>query len=236
MLALISREPALSHEPLSGLPCAMPRTHVVQSLSMALWALPVLVAGAYLALSPVRAAHVQQSAAADFRPEPPAASETLKISPQRWPGSAELLQASRFERPAAAKHPARIVLDRTAPGPRTHTFRFRDVAVVDATHLRAEGMILTLAGVMPPDDGAMCKRIDGVMESCAERAASRLAVLVQGRTVVCRVTLEASGQPPQGECRAEKIDLVDDLVRLGLVRRISGLEADATSSRRSVRL
>ena len=78
---------------------------------------------------------------------------------------------------------------------------------------------MALAGVEPLDHDAKCKRLDGVQEACSTRAASRLEVLTRGRTVTCRVYEGEQGQPVVASCRADKIDLADDLVKNGLARR-----------------
>jgi endonuclease YncB( thermonuclease family) len=100
-----------------------------------------------------------------------------------------------------------------------HMQTFRDVSVADGLHLRSGNVVVALAGIEPLAPGALCRRIDGVEESCAVRAANRLELLVRGRVVVCRVYDAPHGPQLAGACRADKIDLVDDLVRNGLARR-----------------
>lgn len=95
----------------------------------------------------------------------------------------------------------------------------RNVGVADGLKLISDGAMLTLAGVEPLARSANCKRLDGVTEACATRALSRLEVLTRGRIVVCRVYDAAEGEPALASCRADKIDLADDLVKNGLARR-----------------
>jgi endonuclease YncB( thermonuclease family) len=109
----------------------------------------------------------------------------------------------------------------TAPstGGSWHMQTFYDVSVADGLHLRSGNVTVALAGVEPLAPDALCRRIDGVEESCAVRATNRLELLVRGRAVVCRVYDAPHGSQVAGACRADKIDLVDDLVRNGLARR-----------------
>ena len=57
----------------------------------------------------------------------------------------------------------------------------RNVGVAEGLRLISGGAMLTLAGVEPLSGDAQCKRLDGVMEPCAVRAASRLEGLTRGR-------------------------------------------------------
>ncbi len=96
----------------------------------------------------------------------------------------------------------------------------RSVGVARGLRLIANGEMIELAGVMPLQSGAICKRLDGVEEACEMRAAARLEVLTRGRLITCRVYEAAAGQARVGACKADKIDLADDLVRNGLARRV----------------
>jgi endonuclease YncB( thermonuclease family) len=95
----------------------------------------------------------------------------------------------------------------------------RRVGVSEGLRLISDGAFFNLAGVAPLDPGATCKRIDGVVEPCSLRAISRLEVLTRGRTVTCRVYDAFEGEAPYASCRADKIDIADDLVKNGLARR-----------------
>ena len=97
----------------------------------------------------------------------------------------------------------------------------RDVSVGEGLRLLSGGASLALAGVAPLDENAMCKRLDGVSEPCATRAANRLEILTRGRSVTCRVFDTPAGAAPVASCRADKIDLADDLVKNGLARRVA---------------
>ncbi|MBL8588451.1 MAG: hypothetical protein JNK46_07980 [Methylobacteriaceae bacterium] len=116
---------------------------------------------------------------------------------------------------APARPPARAALLRVASrgGPLVAP------RALDAVRLESEGLTIRLAGVEPLPAEALCKRLDGVMESCAERAASRIAVLMHGRDVVCRLSAEDGATEAAGVCKAGKIDIAEDLARAGLVRR-----------------
>jgi hypothetical protein len=93
----------------------------------------------------------------------------------------------------------------------------RDVTIVDGLQIKSDGMVITLAGVGPAPQGSECRRLDGVVEPCSQRAANRLDILTRGRPVVCDLQDGDGGM--RGVCRAGKIDLADDLVRNGLVVR-----------------
>jgi endonuclease YncB( thermonuclease family) len=95
----------------------------------------------------------------------------------------------------------------------------RDVGIADGLRLIASGSMLTLAGVEPLDRTSKCKRLDGIEEPCSIRASSRLEVLTRGRTITCRIYEADAGEPTIASCRADKIDLADDLIKNGLARR-----------------
>lgn len=131
------------------------------------------------------------------------------------PGSATIRQARlQSSAPAAADspHPGRRLGGRHV---------FKRVQVADNLRLSADGVYVALAGLSPVAADAMCKRLDGVMEPCAARAISRLEVLTRGRAVTCDIRHDG-GQSGEmlGACRADKIDIAEDLVRNGLARRI----------------
>ena len=95
----------------------------------------------------------------------------------------------------------------------------RAVGVAQGLRLISDGAIVALAGVEPLDPATKCKRLDGVQESCSIRAASRLEVLTRGRTITCRVYEAREGEAAVAACKADKIDLADDLVKNGLARK-----------------
>ncbi len=118
---------------------------------------------------------------------------------------------------ASMPSPARRAERPGARGWRVETLR--NVEVAEGLRLVSGGATLVLAGVEPLEANATCTRLDGVTEACAARAASRLEILLRGRTVTCRVFEPRDGETPVGRCRADKIDLADDLVKNGLARR-----------------
>lgn len=125
---------------------------------------------------------------------------------------AELTTAST---PAAAPRAVRANLENRPWRMQT----LQRVGVAEGLRLIANGAMLNIAGVAPLAPGALCKRLDGVQEACATRAASRLEILTRGRTITCRVYDAAAGEPTIASCRADKIDIADDLVKNGLARR-----------------
>ncbi len=96
---------------------------------------------------------------------------------------------------------------------------FRRVRVLGATAIQADNMKIVLAGIEPLPQQAVCKRIDGVMQSCNERAEHRLAILLQARSVTCELSETAENGIHTGRCMADKIDIADDLLRQKLAQR-----------------
>jgi endonuclease YncB( thermonuclease family) len=97
----------------------------------------------------------------------------------------------------------------------------RQVRVGDDLRLLSDGVAYQLADIAPVGPAAMCRRLDGVSESCRERAATRLELVMRGRAVECRVVATAQAGAALARCAAGKIDLASDLVRNGLARRLS---------------
>lgn len=102
---------------------------------------------------------------------------------------------------------------------------------LDGLRIESDGLVVRLAGVEDAPADAQCRRLDGVMESCRARAASRLAVLIQGREVVCRISALESDSEAIGRCTAGKIDLAEDLARQGLALRAGATQAAAAADR-----
>ena len=94
----------------------------------------------------------------------------------------------------------------------------RDAAFAGGLRITSGDRAISLAGIEMLD--TQCHRIDGLDEPCAARAATRLELLVRGRTLSCRVFDAPQGETPPALCRADKIDLAEDLVRNGLARRL----------------
>ena len=205
---------------ISTLPLAATRTATVRALSLALWSMPVLAAGAYLALSPVRADVAREAASSIFRPAPDLASEAYRstVSAPDTVRAKPLPDAKITARIAAA--PERPVLAPTSEQILSATamrrMSFANVTVVDAAHLSTGGSILALADLPPIAPESTCRRIDGLQEACAKRAGDRLSVLIQNRAVACDVTEMTPGLLAGRNCTADRIDIAADLRRLGL--------------------
>lgn len=214
----------MSMKPMMLLPIASSRTRTVQSLSLALWAIPVLASSFYLAVRPLGAGAKGHSSTMEqfgkgtrtnaihdssFMPPMSGLIEGSEMILQtRFAFKAEKSQA-RVPEPAI---PRRRVQSPVSDG---RTVNFTEVKIVGPNRIEADGMTITLADIVPPADGAMCKRLDGVVESCAERAANRLAVLAQDRQVRCKVWT-SSDDRWMGRCSANRLDLAKDLIRTGL--------------------
>ena len=80
-----------------------------------------------------------------------------------------------------------------------------------------DGSRFELEGVEMPNSDALCRRLDGVSVSCRERIAARLEILSRIRAIDCQVTRR--GNHAIARCLAGKVDLADDLLRNGLVRK-----------------
>lgn len=96
---------------------------------------------------------------------------------------------------------------------------FRRVKVIGATALLADNIKIVLAGIAPHPAHVMCKRLDGVMQSCVERAQHRLAILLQARSIVCELTEPLESGVHIGRCMADRIDIAEDLLRQKLAQK-----------------
>lgn len=90
--------------------------------------------------------------------------------------------------------------------------QFRNVRVVSANVIEAEGLRIRMNNFGLKDPDAKCKRIDGVVLACSDRARSRLEVLVMARTVTCKLFGRANGGTFNGRCKAGQIDIASDLI------------------------
>jgi len=99
------------------------------------------------------------------------------------------------------------------------THNFRRAAAVGPTRIKADGMTIDLAGISPPESAATCKRIDGLVQPCSERAQHRLAILLQARDISCTIINSADRIAITARCKAGNIDLASDLLRHGLAQR-----------------
>ena len=147
-------------------------------------------------------------------------------------GTPSLLKA----RPAVASHMVQAVEDTPANKPilsrvivRPAARRTEDIRQ-DRSATTSPEMEMAIA-FAPPEriartpaapvaPGAVCRRLDGVEEPCAQRAADRLELLTRGRTVRCERIETAADGTARGYCLAGKINLADDLVKNGLARRV----------------
>lgn len=96
-----------------------------------------------------------------------------------------------------------------------------EARAVAANAVTADGKVFYLEGIKPTRSGATCKRIDGVVQSCSERAQHRLNILLSGRRVTCDLTKEYSSHEFVGRCFAGKINIASDLLRYKLVRKVT---------------
>jgi endonuclease YncB( thermonuclease family) len=193
-----------------------------RALIMALCILPVatplLAAGVnvFLATGGATSAAPSVPAATVARPPLRASFDSPVFSPEpmgaQVPMEPQPVQGLLTAAPDPSTSPAVV----RAGGPRV----LRDVAILEGLQIRSEGLVVTLAGIEPAPQGSECRRLDGVVEACAKRAANRLDILTRGRPVVCALR-EGDAGAMRGVCRAGKIDLADDLVRNGLAVRTS---------------
>lgn len=194
-----------------------PSGRFVQKLAYLMMATPVVVALPLIVLAPpsprvfaapmvepVKVARTQTVREAE-RVAPPAFAGVLVKSDTRAP------VAPPPEPQVAAVEPA---ID-AAPKPIIATAK---VVLDDAGAMFVDGAQVRLAGVALPKPDAMCRRLDGVEVRCLERIAARLALITQGRKIACEMEGDAAGAPI-GRCRADKIDLAQDLLHLKLVER-----------------
>ncbi len=221
----------MSLKPLMVLPIASSRTRTVQSLSLALWAMPVLASSFYLAVQPLTSG-MSERMATGSKVQQHEQGRRLEYDAFHKPmatmieGGAAILQTSFASRKGGknsrrAEASAVPFSPDSSAAPSARVVNFMDVKIVGPNSIFADGMVITLADVIPPDEGSMCKRIDGVVESCAQRAEGRLAVLTHNRRLRCTVWTSVANDQLKGRCSANRLDLSDDLIRLGLGRSAS---------------
>ena len=134
--------------------------------------------------------------------EPVASMQRPRVGPSPDVAAADLRDAARADAPLNGG-----------------TRDFQRVKVAGATLLQADNIRIVLAGVEPLPQEATCRRLDGVMQSCIERAEHRLAVLLQARGVSCQLSKQLDNGLFLGRCLADKIDIAADLMRHKLVQR-----------------
>jgi hypothetical protein len=130
------------------------------------------------------------------------------------------LQARTKSIAATAINPADVSQAATAGNePEGASRTFQRVKVVSATAIQADNLKIILAGVEPLPQEATCRRLDGVMQSCIERAEHRLAVLLQARNISCQLSKPLESGAYIGRCLADRIDIAGDLLRHKLAQR-----------------
>jgi endonuclease YncB( thermonuclease family) len=92
---------------------------------------------------------------------------------------------------------------------------FAGIDVLDPATLKTGDMTVRLAGIAMAPEGKVCRRLDGLAVSCADRAVSYLQLLVKGRAVAC----DRAGTTPDGldlgHCRIGETDIAEQMVRQG---------------------
>jgi endonuclease YncB( thermonuclease family) len=89
------------------------------------------------------------------------------------------------------------------------------IEVVDASTLRAGGMVVRLTGMIAPDEKLTCRRLDGLTVPCVDRAISYLQLLVKGRAVACERAGVAGDGVEKGHCRIGDSDIAEQMIRQG---------------------
>lgn len=95
---------------------------------------------------------------------------------------------------------------------------FAAIDVVDGRSFRADGATIRLANLALPGPRQQCRRLDGVLEPCFERARTRLDLMTRHRPVACDLAAAAPGAltaPLTGDCRVGDGDLALRLIREG---------------------
>jgi endonuclease YncB( thermonuclease family) len=101
----------------------------------------------------------------------------------------------------------------------TRTARVSEaVEALDAGTVRAGTDTFRLAGIVTPETGASCRRLDGLAVPCADRAHSYLQLLVKGRAIVCARAPQLGDGQPEANCRVGDADIAEQLVRQGWAR------------------
>jgi endonuclease YncB( thermonuclease family) len=172
----------------------------------------ILAAAATLALAalhddrPAAALVVAKPAAKVAQPE----IVSLKVV-DRVPSLAET--ASPFRRRAPAAETASLSL--ALENPPIRPAAIAAVEVVDGGMIRDGDAVYRLAGVVLPENGRQCRRLDGLAVSCADRADSYLQLLVKGRAIACQRMPQSGDGPLEANCRVGDSDLAEQLVRQG---------------------
>jgi endonuclease YncB( thermonuclease family) len=123
-------------------------------------------------------------------------------------------RATVVDAPETAETPA--VADITAASRTVQSAR--EAVVPVAGTIRAGDVEYRLAGIVLPENGRMCRRLDGLAVSCSDRALSYLQLLVKGRAVLCERAPQTSDGPIEGNCRIGESDIAEQMVRQGWAR------------------
>lgn len=107
------------------------------------------------------------------------------------------------------------------------------VAVVDGDTLKLRDSIIRLQGVEAPPRGRTCRHNDGTDFDCGAAAASALADMVRGRTVVCHVSGRDSAGFTQAMCEAGEAELNRRLVAEGWAHARADVPAFSEEQRRA---
>ncbi|MEO5321718.1 thermonuclease family protein [Mesorhizobium sp. CC13] len=97
---------------------------------------------------------------------------------------------------------------------------FRPVASA-AGRIEAMGLGVTIAGVVPPEEGENCTA-DGQEWNCGVRARTAFRGFLRGRAVVCDVPPEKTGGEAVAKCRIGTVDVGEWLVANGWARAEAG--------------
>jgi endonuclease YncB( thermonuclease family) len=127
------------------------------------------------------------------------------------------LAASPFRRRAPLTEPADVASPETTATPRTMTTA-RAAEAIDAGMIRAGDATYRLAGIVLPENGRMCRRLDGLAVACVDRAHSYLQLLVKGRAISCERAPQLSDGPHEANCRIGDADVAEQMVRQGWAR------------------
>jgi endonuclease YncB( thermonuclease family) len=170
------------------------------------------------------------------RPQTPAISQPELVSlksAERVPSFGDATATATATATSALRRRPRNEEQTEAPRevPKAHA----QIAVVDAATLRADDMVVRVAGLTLPAPGTICKRLDGLAVSCADRAASYLQLLVKGRTVACdRLGKDADGTD-LGRCRIGEADVAEQMIRQGWASAASTDDANLKRAEASAR-
>jgi endonuclease YncB( thermonuclease family) len=113
--------------------------------------------------------------------------------------------------------------------------RLERVTVGAGLTLAAAGITASLADLVAPADGDMCRRLDGHTVRCIDRAESYLALITRGRPIECRFTEQQAEGARPARCTVGGADLAEQVVRQGWARANTGAEARIASAEAAAR-